>query len=445
MDIEKLKILIKEGEGLSIEFKEKYTPKIDEDIVAYANTKGGYIIIGVTDNKKVVGEVLTNELKARITDLARNCKPSIHIQADQVDNLVVVEVKEGDSKPYSCSTGYYRRLNGVTQKMSHDEIRIMFSENPVISFEERLNRDITWKDISREKIRTFLKEGNIGIKRVVAQDILASLNVTRNNIIKNVGVLFFAKAPRQFILHCQMTLIAFKGKDRIHIFDRMDVQDDLLTQFNKAIFFLEKHLNRRSEIRGVNRYDLYEIPIEALREAVANAIIHRDYNIQGTSLMVEVYDDRVEITNPGGLPPGLSKAALGKVSIRRNELIADLFFRMDKVEKVGTGIIRMREMMKNAGLTKPKIKVNSFFTIIFKRPLVSPQEYPQVALTELEKKLLYEIKKDPKISRKKLSTVLGIKPYTVKEYIERLKKKGALQRMGKTSSGYWLINERGGL
>ena len=115
---------------------------------------------------------------------------------------------------------------------------------------------------------------------------------------------------------------------------------------------------------------------------------------------------------------------------------------MDKMEKVGTGIGRMREMMRNAGLTVPRIQVNSFFTIIFKRPLVSPQDSPQVALTELEKKLLYEIKKDPKISRNRLSTVLGIKPYTVKEYIERLKEKGALQRVGKTSSGYWLINER---
>ena len=141
-----------------------------------------------------------------------------------------------------------------------------------------------------------------------------------------------------------MTLIAFKGKDRVHIYDRQDVQDDLLTQFNSAVLFLKKHLNRRSEIKGVNRRDIYEIPFEALREAIANAIIHRDYSVRGTSLMVEVYDDRVEIINPG-IFPGARKSDFGKISVRRNERIADMFFRMDKVERAGTGIRRMKEGM----------------------------------------------------------------------------------------------------
>jgi ATP-dependent DNA helicase RecG len=158
-----------------------------------------------------------------------------------------------------------------------------------------------------------------------------------------------------------MTLIAFKGKDRIHIFDRQDIQDDLLTQFNGALFFLKKHLNRRSEIKGVNREDIYEMPIEALREALANAIIHRDYGMRGTSLMVEIYDDRVEIVNPGGLPAGLEKKDFGKISVRRNERIADLFFRMDKVELAGTGIRRMREAMIAAGLPPPRIRQTTFF------------------------------------------------------------------------------------
>ena len=102
------------------------------------------------------------------------------------------------------------------------------------------------------------------------------------------------------------------------------MRDDLLTQFNEAVAFLRKHLNVRSEIRGVDREDIYEIPIEALREAVVNALIHRDYSITGTQVSVEVFDNRVEIVNPGGLPKGLSIRDLGTVSIRRNELIADL-------------------------------------------------------------------------------------------------------------------------
>lgn len=165
-----------------------------------------------------------------------------------------------------------------------------------------------------------------------------------------------------------MTLIAFKGTDRIHIFDRHDVQDDLLTQFNAAVFFLKKHLNRRSVIKGMNRVDSYEIPLEALREALVNALIHRDYSIRGTSLTVEVYDDRIEITNPGGIPESLDKKSFGRVSIRRNELIADLFHRMDKGERAGTGIRRMNEAMKVAELPLPEVSSGTFYTITFKRP-----------------------------------------------------------------------------
>ena len=134
--------------------------------------------------------------------------------------------------------------------------------------------------------------------------------------ITNAGILFFAKDPRRLIIQAQMTLIAFKGVDRVHIYDRWDVQDDLLTQFNAAVLFLMKHLNLRSEIKGINRKDIYEIPFETLREAIANAIIHRDYSVRGTSLMVEVYDYRVEIINPGVFP-WHQKKDFGKISIRR--------------------------------------------------------------------------------------------------------------------------------
>ncbi|MDR1057418.1 MAG: hypothetical protein LBL17_02480 [Coxiellaceae bacterium] len=158
-----------------------------------------------------------------------------------------------------------------------------------------------------------------------------------------------------------MTLAAFKDAKRLDIYDRKDIQNDLLTQFNEAMIFLQKHLNVRSEIKGVNRRDIYEIPLEALREAVANAIIHRDYSMRGTSIMVEVYPDKVVIANPGGLPPGLNIKSLANISIRRNELIADMFARIDKVERMGTGINRMRTVTKTAGIPEPKFTSNLFF------------------------------------------------------------------------------------
>ncbi len=365
-DTEKINFLVKEGEGLTVEFKEHFTPRIDEDIVAFSNTRGGVILLGVRDDRTVSGVTLTNDMKGRINSVARNCNPPIQVKIKQIQDVVLIEVPQGEEKPYSCGSGYFRRLDCTTQKMTNHELRLMFQENEIVPFEDKIHKGATWDNISKEKIRNFLKEADISMCKRVSRDILTSLNIADGDGITNIGVLFFAKEPRRLIIQAQMTLIAFKGVDRLHIYDRWDVQDDLLTQFNAAVLFLMKHLNLRSEIKGINRKDIYEIPFEALREAIANAIIHRDYSVRGTSLMVEVYDDRVEIINPGVFP-WHQKKDFGKISIRRNERIADLFFRMDKVERAGTGIRRMKEEMTAAGLPPPKIRQTGFYTIVFKR------------------------------------------------------------------------------
>lgn len=137
MNKEQLQLLIAEGEGLTLEFKERYSSKIDRDIVAMANSKGGYILLGVDDNGKITGEKLTNAMKAEIHSLARNCEP--HIQLSNIlklDQVVIIEVPEGDEKPYSCSSGYFRRLDAITQKMTQPEVRAIFREAIDTSFED---------------------------------------------------------------------------------------------------------------------------------------------------------------------------------------------------------------------------------------------------------------------------------------------------------------------
>ena len=308
---DRVDLLLREGEGLTIEFKERYTSRIAEDIAAFANAKGGTLLLGVRDDGSVIGERLTNELKARINSLARNCSPIVSVELAQVGRVVAVAVPEGTEKPYACGSGYYRRLDGTTQKMSHDELRIMFVENQPIPFEEKTVPGFTFDDVSKTKIRAFAKEANIRIGHTAVPDFLRSLKVADKVHVKNAGILFFANDVYEYLHQAQMTLLAFKGTDRLHIYDRRDVRDDLFAQFNEAVAFLKKHLNIRSEIRGVDREDIYEIPLEVLREAVVNALMHRDYSIAGTQVSVEVYDDRVEVVNPGGLPKGLSVQDLG--------------------------------------------------------------------------------------------------------------------------------------
>lgn len=452
MKTEELKLIIKEGEGLSVEFKERFTPKIDRDIVAFSNTRGGFLLLGVDDNGKVVGEKLTNKMKADINAIARNCDPEIHIKSvKQSGDVIVVEVPEGEEKPYSSSSGYYRRLDAVTQKMTQKEVRFFFRETDTVSFESLVCNKTSIKDISLAKIKAFLKETGTSLKVTKANVpmVLSSLGVADKSKVTNAGALMFASNIEKAIHHSESILVAFKGKDKFHIFDRKDVRDDLFTQFNEAVAFLRKHLNIRSEIRGLDRHDIYEIPVDAWREAILNALIHRDYSIRGTSVYLMVYDDRVEIENPGKLPSGVTVKSLGNSSMRRNPIIADLFHRMGKVERIGMGIKRMRDLCREAGLKEPVFEIDPFFKVIFYRdPEYSLKR--KVGRKGWEKKLGEKVgrnaqkilnlmleKKD--ITIRELSETINISTTAVENNIKKLQEKGLLERVGSDKGGHWEV------
>jgi ATP-dependent DNA helicase RecG len=208
-----------------------------------------------------------------------------------------------------------------------------------------------------------------------------------------------------------------------------------------------KHLNIRSEIRGVNRQDIYEIPLDALREAVVNAIVHRDYAIKGTSIYVRVFDDRVEIENPGGLPSGVTMQSLGKSSVRRNPIIADLFHRMGKVERMGSGIDRMRDLMRDAGLKEPVFETDNFFRVIFYRnPRYSLKKtgdaVEKTVVKTVEKtvvKILALIKDNPKITQRELMVETGLTQRGVEWNLRKLKDEGVIHRIGSARSGHWEV------
>ncbi len=447
MKPDELKLLISEGEGLRVEFKEKYTSRIAEDIVAFSNTKGGHILLGVNDHGIITGEMLTNKLRGEITVLARNCEPHIGVRKiSQIDKIIVIEVAEGDEKPYSCSSGYFRRLDAVTQKMTQKEVGLLFRNAVTFPYEDRIQGNVSWNDISEEKIKIFFKEAGIAIGKINSQDVLTSLNLATKNGIKTAGVLFFARDPRRHIPQCETILVSFKGTSRVDMLDRKDVQDDLWTQYQEAMIFLKRHLSVRTEIKGLDRNDLYEIPLEALREVVANAIIHRDYSIRGTSIMVEIHEDRVIIKNPGGFPIGMSQDKLGVLSVRRNELIADIFARMHRVERIGSGFKRIRESMEAAGLPFPRVSSDSFFFIEFQRPKQAGKIVPEKVtekvpekVTDNQRKIIEAMATNPHITVADLSKIVDISERKIKDNISKLKEKGLLRRIGPDKGGHWEV------
>ena len=207
MNKKEFEFLLKQGEGLKLEFKENFNSKdIAKEFVAFANTEGGRIFIGIDNTGVVKGIKITNDLKSEIQNTARNCDPSIHIELEIINKVLIVNVDEGINKPYRCSAGFFLRQGSNSQKLSTDEIRDFFNKEGKILFDEAINKEFSFKNgFDKAKFDIFLQKAKIS--RVIPdKDILRNLGVlTETGKFKNAGVLFFCNNVEKFFKQaCQL-------------------------------------------------------------------------------------------------------------------------------------------------------------------------------------------------------------------------------------------------
>ena len=224
-------------------------------------------------------------------------------------------------------------------------------------------------DFDRGKFDAWLDlSGITGQPRV--EDVLVNIGAAeRANgtlLFRNAGVLFFAKNLRRFFSQAYITCLLARDTDKVHILDRKDFDGGIVADIEDALRFVERNTRTAYRIEGLKRNNIPEYPTNALREAITNAVMHRDWFIDGANVFVEIYADRIEVVSPGSLPRGLQLADLGSRSIRRNALIADLLHHIDFIEKAGTGIRRIWNEARAQGCPEPKFEANGFFTVTFR-------------------------------------------------------------------------------
>ena len=225
------------------------------------------------------------------------------------------------------------------------------------------------EELDKANFKHFLLESSIS-GNISTQQILNNLQTfDESGVIKNGGVLFFGKHPENFFPHAIIHCVRFKGRSKVHIIDDKKYGGPLYQQYIQAETWLKDKLSVAYIIKGSGpRKEVWEIPLTVFKEAIINALSHRDYYEQGAKTMIELYDDRVEISNPGGLLIEVKKD-FGKKSVTRNPLIFGLFTRMNLVEQVASGIPRMRDEMREAKLPEPIfLTEGGFFTVELKRP-----------------------------------------------------------------------------
>ncbi|MDO9536721.1 MAG: ATP-binding protein [Thermoplasmata archaeon] len=454
---EHIKLIIKSGEGYNLEFKESPSDRIAKDICAFSNANGGTILLGVTDDCVIKGITITNKLKSQIQDIGRNMDPPVILDVEGFENILVVEVTEGTRKPYSTSGRFYLRIGANSQQLKREEIRRFFQEEGMILFDEKINTrfDIE-NDFNTRSFGTFLERA--GISPVIGkQHILENLFLLEGRHLKNAGVLLFCQRIGKFHPQATITCILYRGDTKYKILDRKEFDTDMLSNFNSATIYLHSKLNTEYIIKGGPREEKLELPENALREGLLNAIAHRDYFVTGANILVEIFSDRVMITNPGGLVKGLRKEDLGKKSLSRNNLLFGLMQRMDLVEKAGTGILRMNMAMEKYGLKKPEIETDdNWFSIVFKRPNLqresmesrrgktrkeTSEETSEETSNKTSNIIINLMRANPEITAKQISHEIGITSRAVEMQLSKLKETGKVKRVGSTKSGCWEVVE----
>ena len=366
-----LQLILEEGEGYRIEFKVTFSG-LDKEMVAFANASGGRIFLGISDDNKITGVRNSNKLKSQVQDIANNCQPPIKIGIAEYKSILIITVREGEDKPYKCTSGFYTRVGPNSQKLSRDEIVGFFQSEGKIRYDELSNLKFDSEThFGIKKLDKFLRLA--GISRVMdTADILVNLGAAERQegklIFNNTGVFFFAKNLQDIYYHTAVVCALYKGKEKVDVLDRRDFNEDIIGNIDGAMNFLKQYIPVRYEMTGEpKRREIPEIPYEALREAVINAVAHRDYFEKGSNIMVEMFDDRIEISNFGGLVKGLKPEDFGKKSVLRNPNIANFLHRIGYIEKMGTGINKMQRAMKTAGLQPIQFEFGNFFSAIFKR------------------------------------------------------------------------------
>jgi ATP-dependent DNA helicase RecG len=430
---EDIKRMAERGESYNVDFKVAVPQKvrdITEEVCSFANAAGGVVLVGIDDHGVIKGASIDNSKRSAIQDSIGEISPALPCEMYPIEvegkEVWVIEVPAGRQIPYFFGGSVFVREGANSQKLTNvEEIRELFQQAEKIYYDSIPNKKYNLYDnLDADIMKAFRREAHIS-NNVEDDQLLENIQAfTEDGDVKRGAILFFAKHPENLFFHAVVRCIQFKGTDKLHIIDDKTFGGPLVFQYEQALNWIEDKLKVEYEIKGTGpRTEKWEMPLDVFREAIINALAHRDYYEQGAFTNVEIYDDRVEITNPGGLLPLVAKN-FGRKSLSRNPFVFSLFMRMNLVEHVGSGIGRMKELMLEAGLPKPEYETEGMFTVILYRRAT---ENPEVELSVLEKQVAELMSSTPTPSIEELCKNTGRKKSTIYNTLRSLRNKGYLK------------------
>lgn len=423
-----------------VELKSIVMDDIKKEIIAFANCDGGTVYVGVADDGKVLGVENADECALQISNMVRDAvKPDvtmfIHYETLECDGkaVVAVNIQRGTNRPYYLAKkglrpeGVYVRQGYSSVPATDTAIRQMIKETDGDSFENMrsINQALTFEATKKE-----FEKRNV----VFGQPQMQTLKiVSADGIYTNLGLLLSEQC-----LHTIKAAV-FEGINQNVFKDRREFSGSLMQQLNDVYDYIDFHNQTHATFRKLLRIDTRDYPEVAVREALLNTLVHRDYSFRASTL-ISIYDDRIEFVSIGGLLPGLELDDLMMgVSVCRNPHLANVFYRLQLIEAYGTGIKKIMGAYANA-LVQPKIKTtNNAFKIILPNVNFTPkaaevhkdfEKAADLVLDSNEEKVLQFLREHLMITRKETQTLLEVSQSTAGRILKAMVDSGRIKQIG---------------
>lgn len=422
--ITKMKLI----ENSTTEFKREYTNDIKKTVIAFANTNGGIIHIGIDDDGTAVGVTdIDGTLLQAGNSIRENIRPDItqfvSYKTSLLDdkNIITITVQKGTACPYYLAgkgfrpEGVFVRHGASSVPATKAAILKMIKEAGGEKYERirSLNQDLTFRDAEKEFQARNIDFGD-NQKRTLGL-------INPDGTFSNLALLLSDQCGHT------IKLAVFEGTDKAIFKDRQEFTGSLLRQINEAYMIIDRYNRTKAEFVGMDRIDQRDYPVLAIREALLNAVVHRDYSFSGSTL-ISIFDDRMEFVSVGGLPSGIGfkDITLG-ISVARNEALANIFYRLKLIEAYGTGIPRIIASYAQCQ-SQPEIETtDNAFKITL--PMTRPAKHDTpVYLTENEQKILNMLS-GKQLSRKEIETALKISQSTAVKTLRKMLDRNLISKL----------------
>ena len=455
MNAEQAKKLIEEGEGEEVEFKESFpgTEDVARIICSFANVSGGTLIIGVSDDGKITGiSGNLDEMQKKVSVSVQDIKSAPHISQQIFDMhgkkvLFISVPKPGDNNFHTFKGVLYARIGSTSPKLEGQTMLEFLRQRQILCFDELVS-EAKLEDIDEDKVKNYLRLINrdVYLKAHSVSDFLLSQKLAKGDQlkIKNAAVLFFAKEPMSFIPQAEVKLVKFAGIEAVDIVTHKVLQGNILEQIDLAIDFVRQNISKQFRLSpdSPRREDIYEYPPFVIRESIVNAVAHRDY-FSRDGIQINIFDDRLEIINPGSIPAALPREKFGRYPVQRNPLIYKLLREVDYVEGYGTGVPRMRNEMRKAGLKDPIFDFSGDFfsvTLLNEKGSLKPVEGLS-DLNERQKTAIDYLMKNKIIKSKTYASLNNVSLPTAINELREMVHFGFVIKVGKFRGVYYELNK----